>query len=168
NMSGPVVDINFRTYRLKRKKDPFFAKTAAQLWSFQKFYSFMIYSADAPKTFNEILSTWTVNLKNIQKSRNIPKSITNFARDLVKFNGTEEFEKIRRACEQNFQAHLLATLSSGSVTKTEMAQGYMKQANEILTGTAGERIKENEEVDELNVQISQNFDAILVWLTLSA
>ncbi|RIB06332.1 hypothetical protein C2G38_2046878 [Gigaspora rosea] len=160
-MSGPVVDINFRTYRLKRKKDPFFAKTAAQLWSFQKFYSFMIYSADAPKTFNEILSTWTVNLKNIQKSRNIPKSITNFARDLVKFNGTEEFEKIRRACEQNFQAHLLATLSSGSVTKTEMAQGYMKQANEILTGTAGERIKENEEVDELNVQISQNFDAIL-------
>ncbi|RIB09583.1 hypothetical protein C2G38_2146486 [Gigaspora rosea] len=41
-----------------------------------------------------------------------------------------------------------------------MAQGYMKQANEILTGTAGERIKKNEEVDELNFQISQNFDAI--------
>ncbi|CAG8745206.1 2928_t:CDS:2, partial [Racocetra fulgida] len=116
----------------------------------------------APKMFKEILMTWTTDLKTIQKARNIPKLITNFARDLIEFNGTGEFEKIRRACEQNFQAHLLATLSSGSVTKSEMAQGYMKQANEILTGTAGERV---EEEDDLNVQ---NFDATPVWSTLSA
>ncbi|CAG8741846.1 1791_t:CDS:2, partial [Racocetra persica] len=89
----------------------------------------------APKTSNEILAIWAGNLKSIQKSRNIPKLITSFARDLIEFNGTGD----------------------------EIARGYMKQTNEILTGTAGERIKKDEEVeeeDELNVQILQNFDAI--------
>ncbi|CAG8703511.1 5387_t:CDS:2, partial [Dentiscutata erythropus] len=117
----------------------------------------------APKTFNEILITWTANLKAIQRARNIPMSIASFARDLIEFNGTGEFEKTRLACEQNFQAHSLVTLSCGSVTKSEMAQGYMKQANENLTGAAGEKIKKGEEVEEedkLNVQISRNFDAI--------
>ncbi|CAG8852666.1 22485_t:CDS:1, partial [Gigaspora margarita] len=60
-------------------------------------------------------------------------------------------------------AHLLATLLSKLVMKSKIAQGYMKQVNEILISIARERIKKDEEVEEegkLNVQISQNFDAI--------
>ncbi|CAG8626412.1 15465_t:CDS:2 [Acaulospora morrowiae] len=67
--------------------------------------------------------TWTANLKVIEKARNIPKSITSFARDLIEFNDTGEFENVPRACEQNFQALL---------------QPFQ----------AGERIKKDKEVEE--------------------
>ncbi|CAG8549765.1 4003_t:CDS:2 [Acaulospora morrowiae] len=62
NMPHPVVDSNFKTYRLK--------------------------------------------------PRNVPKSIVNFVKDLIEFNNTKEFERIRQAYEQNFEAHVLATISN--------------------------------------------------------
>ncbi|CAG8619023.1 12439_t:CDS:1, partial [Ambispora leptoticha] len=133
-MSDPVVDFNFRAYRFKRKKYSFFADTEARHWSFNRFYSFAIQSGDAPKTFNEIFDKWTASLKFIERQKNVPKSIVNFVGNLIEFNESKEFGCLQDACEQNFRAHVLATLSSGSVTKSEMAQGYMIQANEILTG----------------------------------
>ncbi|CAG8737504.1 39705_t:CDS:2, partial [Gigaspora margarita] len=167
-MPDPVIDPNYRTYRFKRKKYSFFADTEARHWSFNRFYSFTIQSGDAPKTFNEIYDKWIASLKFIKKQNNIPKSIMNFVGELIKFSESKEFENLRVAYEQNFQAHLLATISSGSVTKSEMAQGYMKQANEFLTGLTGGGIKNDEEVEEGEeveeeepyVHIPQNFDSI--------
>ncbi|CAG8527868.1 11147_t:CDS:10, partial [Ambispora leptoticha] len=118
----PIVDCNFRTYRFKRKKYPFFANTDARLWSFKRFYSSIIHSGDAPKTFNEILDKWTASLKFIQKQKNIPNSIVKFAEELIGFNETKEFENLLDAYEQNFRAHFLATLSSGDDEFTEENQ----------------------------------------------
>ena len=143
NMQHPVVDSNFKTYRLKRKKRSFFTNTDARQWSFQHFYSSTISSKDAPKTFNEIVDAWTASLKYIRTARNIPKSIVNFARDLIEFNNTKEFERMRRAYAQNFEAHSLAIISRGSVRNSKLAKRYMTQANEILDDTSG---KQDEEV----------------------
>ncbi|RHZ74319.1 hypothetical protein Glove_226g27 [Diversispora epigaea] len=156
-MSDPIVDSDFRTYRFKRKKYPFFANTDARLWSFQRFYTSTIYSEDAPRTFNEILEKWAASLKFIQKQK-IPKSIVNFVEELIEFNESEKFGSLRDAYEQNFRAHILATISSGSVTKSEMAQGYMIQTNEILNSVLGEK---DEEVLHTVTTENENFDAIL-------
>ncbi|CAG8602131.1 13281_t:CDS:10 [Acaulospora morrowiae] len=117
NMKEPVVDSNFRTYHFKH----------------------------APKTFNEILDKWTAGLKFIQGQKYIPKAIKKFVEELINFNETKEFENLLDAYEQNFQAHFLATLSSGSVTKIEMAKSYMKQTDEILNSKLG---MQNEEYEE--------------------
>ncbi|CAG8666930.1 4950_t:CDS:2, partial [Ambispora gerdemannii] len=53
---------------------------------------------------------------------------------------------MRHAYEQNFEAHVLATISSGLVTKCEMAKGYMKQANEILNDTIRKQDEKDEEI----------------------
>ncbi|CAG8511147.1 11798_t:CDS:2 [Ambispora leptoticha] len=141
----PVVDSNFRTYHFKRMKYSFFANTDARHWSFKRFYSFNINSGDAPKTFNEILDKWTASLKFIQGQKYIPKAIKKFVEELINFNETKKFENLLDAYEQNFQAHFLATLSSGSVTKIEMAKSYMKQTDEILNSKLG---MQNEEYEE--------------------
>ncbi|CAG8449353.1 6672_t:CDS:2 [Acaulospora colombiana] len=158
-MPDPIIDSNFRTYRFKRKKYPFFANTDARLWSFKRFYSSIIHSGDAPKTFNEILDKWTASLKFIQKQKNIPNSIVKFAEELIGFGETKEFENWLDAYEQNFCAHFLATLSSGSVTKSEMAKGYMKQTNEILNSKLEKSNKEDEEVpyaeDDASLDLNQ-------------
>ncbi|RGB21877.1 hypothetical protein C1646_95905 [Rhizophagus diaphanus] len=131
---NPEIDSNFRKYRFKIKKSNFFANTDARQWSFYRYYTSIIHSGDSPKTFNEIFDNWTASLTFIRKHDSTPEPIENFVEKLIKYNKSEEFKSIREACEQNFRAHVLSTLSSGSVTKSEMAQGYKKQANEILSG----------------------------------
>ncbi|CAG8554569.1 17408_t:CDS:2, partial [Cetraspora pellucida] len=118
--------------------------TQARHWSFNRFYSFTIQSGDAPKAFNEIYDKWIASLKFIKKSNNIPKSIMNFVGELIEFSESKELENLRVAYEQNFQAHLLATISSGRRDKKD------------------EEVEEGEEVEEEEpyVHISQNFDSI--------
>ncbi|CAG8614118.1 10561_t:CDS:2 [Funneliformis caledonium] len=147
-MSNPVIDSDVRTYRFKRKKYPFFMNTDASMWSFQRFYSTIIHSGDAPNTFNEIHDNWTASLKFIMKQKNVPEPIVNFVRELIEFNSSKEFENLRDVFEQDFHAHVLATISSGSMTKSTMAKGYMKQTNEILNSTFGKQGKKNEEDED--------------------
>ncbi|CAG8632816.1 11555_t:CDS:1, partial [Dentiscutata heterogama] len=61
---------------------------------------------DVPKMFNEIFVAWTASLKFIQKAKKYFKRNCEFVKDIVEFNSTKEFGKIKQACEQNFQAYL--------------------------------------------------------------
>ena len=76
--------------------------------------------------------------------------------ELINYSKSEEFKSIREACEQNFHAHVLLTLRSGSVTKSEMVQGYKKQANEILSDALEEHYGENEDEEVLCTNITTN------------
>ena len=107
----------------------------------------MQFTLDSPKVFNEIFDKWTAGLTFIRKHNSTLKPIENFVEKLIDYNKSKEFKSIWEACEQNFYAHVLSTLSSGSVTKGEMAQGYKKQANEILSGALE---KNDEEVSCTN------------------
>ncbi|CAG8722982.1 616_t:CDS:2, partial [Funneliformis mosseae] len=147
-MSNLVIDSDVRTYRFKRKKYPFFMNTDASMWSFQRFYSTIIHSGDAPNTFNEIHNNWTASLKFIMKQKSVPESIVNFVRELIEFNSSKEFENLRDVFEQDFYAHVLATISSESMIKSTMTKGYMMQTNEILNSTLGKQGKKNEEDED--------------------
>ena len=155
-MSEPAVDSGFRMYRFKHKKYSFFANTDARQWSFHRFYISSLHSGDSPKTFNEIFDKWVASLKFIQKQNKVPKSIVKFVGELMEHNQSNEFKNLQVACEQDFRAHVLSTLSSGSVTKSEMAKGYMKQASDILAGAMGEQDEELDE--ELDEEFDEEFD----------
>ncbi|CAG8679533.1 10550_t:CDS:2 [Funneliformis caledonium] len=128
-MSNPVIDSNVRTYRFKRKKYPFFMNTDA-----------------------------SICLKFITKQKNVPEPIVNLVRELIEFNSSKEFKSLRDVYEQDFHAHVLATISSGSIIKSTMAKGYMMQTNEILNGTLGKQGKKNED-DEDAMQENFNIDS---------
>ncbi|EXX66273.1 uncharacterized protein OCT59_016466 [Rhizophagus irregularis] len=148
-MSEPAVDPDFRMYRFKYKKYSFFTNTDARQWSFHCFYISSLHSGDSPKTFNEIFDKCVASLKFIQKQNKVPKSIVKFVGELMEHNQSNEFKNLQVACEQDFCAHVLSTLSSGSVTKSKMAKGYMKQASDILASAMGEQDEElDEELDE--------------------
>ncbi|CAG8706851.1 4296_t:CDS:2 [Funneliformis mosseae] len=140
-MSDPKVESSFRNYRFKKKfkNNTFFADTDARQWSFYRFYTSILYSGDSPKIFNEIFDKWNISLNFIRKDDSTPKSIVNFVKELIEYNDSKVFRELREACERNFHTHVLSYISSNSVAKSEMTQGYMKQSKEILSGELHKR-----------------------------
>ncbi|RIA88385.1 hypothetical protein C1645_826451 [Glomus cerebriforme] len=122
----------------------------------------ILHSRDSPKTFSEIFDKWVASLKFIQKQNKVPKSIVKFMEELMKHNQSNEFKNLQVTCEQDFHAHVLLTLSSGSVTKSKMAKGYMKQVSDILAGAIGEQDEElDEELDEKFDEDGTNVSTLL-------
>ncbi|CAG8680613.1 3666_t:CDS:2 [Funneliformis mosseae] len=145
----PLVEEAFSNYRFKHinhQNFSFFRSTDAQRWSFYSYYISIIYSSKPPVTFGECISRWTTILRGIKKHRSTPKTIS------------KEFSILRKACEQRFGAHLMASISSATVALSEFVQGNNRQAAEIMASLRQEENNEEERMPPLEVDYTISSD----------
>ncbi|CAG8484948.1 10822_t:CDS:2 [Funneliformis caledonium] len=157
----PHVEEAFSNYRFKHinhQNFSFFRSTDAQRWSFYSYYISIIYSSKPPITFGECISRWTASLRGIKKHRSTPKTIVNFVEMLLEFNKSKEFSILRKACEQRFGAHLMASISSATVALSEFVQGNNRQAAEIAASLRQEENNEEERMPPLEVDYTISSD----------